>query len=371
MTELSHEEVRRLILHGQGLLDPPQGQSDCLAIIRQIGFVQLDSINVLERAHHLILGARMDRYRRPLLKQAVEGRTLFEDWTHDASLIPMESEPHWGVRRQRFAESIWANRWWNQRMGSNPSATQKKVLRRLEQEGPLPTRAFREKHHQREAWWGWTPEKTALEYCWRVGLLAVSGREGFEKVYDLAERVLPPVARRPDREQTLAWSCEQALQRLGLARTADLAAFWNFFQARELEPWCQENLESVEFEGESYWVRSDFGDLLDGPVPKRLRLLCPFDPLVRDRARLEKFFGFIYRFEAFVPRAKREYGYYVLPMLMGDRMVGRLDAKLERKKGELRVLGVWWEPGERAKMGALNQELSRLARRLGAERVVL
>ncbi len=370
MLELSKAQARRLILHGQGLLDPPQSQTDCLAIVQQLGYVQLDSINVLERAHHLILGTRMDRYRRPLLKQAVEKRTLFEEWTHDACLIPMEFEPHWGVRRERFAQSIWANRWWKNRMGTDPAATQRKVLRRLEKEGPLPTRAFREKGRQREAWWGWTPEKTALEYCWRVGLLAVSGREGFEKIYDLAERVLPPVARRPDREATLAWSCEQALQRLGLARTSELAAFWNFFNARELEPWCQESLAQVGFEGEAYWVRPDFESLLERPAPGRLRLLSPFDPLVRDRARLERFFDFFYRFEAFVPRLKREYGYYVLPMLMGERLVGRLDAKFERKRGELRVLGVWWELGERAKTVALDRELARLARRLGAERVV-
>ena len=183
------------------------------------------------------------------------------------------------------------------------------------------------------------------------------------------ERVLPPLERRPSREETIAWSCEEAIKRLGLATTPELAAFWYFFKSSELSEWCESCLPKVEVDGQVHWVRPDFETILKAKAepPKRLRLLCPFDPLVRDRKRLERFFGFGYRFEAFVPRTKRAYGYYVLPMLVGDKFVGRLDAKLHRKEGVLEVLGCWWEG--RTNESALQKELKRLAARIGAERV--
>lgn len=374
MESLSLEQARRLMMAGQGLLRPPNKSADCAELIRGLGYLQIDSINVLERAHHLTLGSRWDGYRRPLLKRAFEqDRALFEGWTHDACLIPVEHEPHWGVRRERFRNSSGANKWWTGRLGNNAAALQAQVLKRIEVEGPLPTRAFRTKEQKRGAWWGWTAEKSALEFAWKVGLLAICRREGFEKVYDLSERVLPPISKRPSREQTVAWSCSEAITRLGVATTRQIAAFWHFFKAAEIEPWCRAHLPQVLVDGEIMWARPDYGDLVDKlkPAPRRLRLLCPFDPLIRDRARMERFFGFPYRFEAFVPKAKRQYGYYVLPMLMGERLVGRLDAKLHRKTSTLEVLGCWWEPGERSKDKLLASELKRLAQRIGAQNLVL
>ena len=371
METLSPVQARRLILEGHGLLESPARQQDTGELVRQLGYVQLDSINVLERAHHLTLGARWDGYRCHHLKRLFEqDRAVFEDWTHDACLIPMEQEPHWDVRRERFKTSVVANQWWQNRMGSDPKKTQNEIVKRLEKEGPLSTSAFRKKERKRKAWWGWTPEKTALEFSWRTGLLAVRARDGFEKIYDLAERVLPQVDKRPEREETLAWSCQEALKRLGLATTGELAAFWYFFKPAELRDWCESCLSKVSVEDQTYWVRPDYKEVLSNAAepPKRLRLLCPFDPLVRDRKRLERFFGFEYRFEAFVPSQKRVYGYYVLPMLVGDRFGWRLDAKLHRKEGVLEVLGCWWEG--RSSEAALQKELQRLARRIGAERVV-
>lgn len=370
---LSLDEARQLILHGQALLRSPAKAQDCAQVIRELAYLQLDSINVLERAHHLTLGTRMDHYRRPMLKQAHESeRALFEDWTHDACLIPIEFEAHWQVRRERFLRSQNASLWWRERMGDKPERIQREILSKLEIEGPLPTRAFRREKSEREPWWGWAPEKAGLEYLWRSGRLAISGREGFEKVYDLAERVLPQSNYRPSTQETLEWCCREALQRLGLATTAELAAFWHFFKAQEIEAWCREELEQIEVEGKAYWLRPDYAEVLNQQIeaPKRLRLLCPFDPLVRHRDRLQRFFGFSYRFEAFVPKAKRRFGYYVLPMLSGRQMVGRLDAKFLRKEGVLSVLGCWWEEGQKPKTRALEQELQRLKRRIGAQRVL-
>ena len=369
LESLSIQEARQLILHGQSLLHNPASAQNCTELIRQLAYLQLDSINVLERAHHLTLGTRMDHYRRPMLKHAFEKeRALFEDWTHDACLIPIEFEGHWQVRRERFLRSQEASLWWKERMGGKPARVQREILSKLELEGPLPTRAFRRERSEREPWWGWAPEKAGLEFLWRSGRLAISGREGFEKVYDLAERVLPPRTFRPSTQETLEWCCREALQRLGLATTAELAAFWHFFKAQEIESWCREDLPQIEVEGKAYWVRPDYAEVLAErrEPPKRVRLLCPFDPLVRQRDRLERFFGFNYRFEAFVPKAKRRYGYYVLPILAGPEMVGRLDAKLFRKEGVLKVLGCWWEEGQKPKTRALERELERLKRRIGA-----
>jgi uncharacterized protein len=365
---LSLTQARKLLLFGQGLTVSPARKRSVPDLVQQLGYLQLDSINVLERAHHLTLGARWDGYRRPYLRKAFErDRELFEGWTHDACLIPMDSEPHWNVRRERFRNSSGANHWWRERMGPNPGEIQNQILKRIENEGPLPTSAFRKKGRKRKAWWGWTPEKSALEFSWRIGLLAVHSRKGFEKVYDLTERVLPRVANRPSIEETLAWSCREALLRLGIATTKDLAAFWYFFRTAELEDWCRSCLTKVSVAGQEYWVRPDYERVLENKnePPRRLRLLCPFDPLVRDRQRLATFFNFHYRFEAFVPKAKREYGYYVLPMLCGERFVGRLDAKFHRNTGTVEVLGCWWEGREQP--AKLEKDLARLARRIGAD----
>ena len=372
MTSITQAQVRKLCLEGADLLRSPGEKTTVAEVIRHLGYVQLDSINVLERAHHLILGARIDSYQPQALKETFEvERQLFEQWTHDACLIPVESRPYWWVRHQRFRSSTWGSRWWNGRMAPRPEELCQKLLARIEEEGPLPTRAFRESESKRGAWWGWTPAKTALEFCWRTGTLDTHSRQGFEKVYDLPERIYPTYETLPTLEETKAWCCREAIQRLGVATTSEIAKFWDFFVAKDLQDWCSSNLDSADVGGKTMWIRSDWGEVLQSaPKPgRRLRLLSPFDPLLRDRDRLSRFFDFQYRFEAFVPKAKRRHGYYVCPLLQGEKVVGRVDCKLERKAGFLRVLGTWWEPGGRPQTKALGAELKRLAKRLGTGEV--
>jgi len=213
-------------------------------------------------------------------------------------------------------------------------------------------------------------------------------REGFQKVYDLTERVLPDhhALPCPDRDQHLEWACATAAERLWVFTPKELADFWDSIEAPEAKSWCTAAVKAgrivpVEVEGADGMVRPAFA-LADWEArlaklpdpPERTRLLCPFDPILRDRTRALRRFDFDYRFEAFVPEPKRQYGYFVLPILEGDRLVGRLDPKLHRDRGLLEIKGLWWESGVRptqARKRALTEALERLATFVGAEAIQL
>ncbi len=238
-------------------------------------------------------------------------------------------------------------------------------------------------------WWGWKPAKAALEYLWWRGDLTVAARRNFQKLYDLTERHLPDaVATEPLTEEAYVdWACAAALQRLVVATPRELRDFHYAVSAAEAEAWCEReaakgNVQRVALQdrnGElprAAYALPDWRRRLAraasalGRVEDRIRWLSPFDPVVRDRKRLERLFGFRYRFEAFVPAAKREYGYYVLPLLRGDTFVGRVDTKHHRKESELEVKGVWWEDGRgrtKTEHRLLEESLERLAIFVGAD----
>jgi len=383
--------ARRLFLGAQELLgDPTRRVTPALVqrTIERMGFVQVDTINVVQRAHHHILCSRLDGYRpRHLARLLERDRKLFEHWTHDASVIPAAWYPHWKIRFRRYAEQWHApDSWWAQRMGGKPKKVTAHVLDRITKEGPLMSRDFEHDGPPgKNTWWGWKPSKAALEHLWRVGRLAVKARVNFHKIYDLSERVLPDhhAAEAPDPDEHVAWAAHAALERLGFATAAEIAGFFRAVSITDVRAWCRE----AEGRGEIVPV---LVETADGSAPRReyalpdwrtrvarcpdpparCRVMSPFDPVMRDRARALRRFGFDYRFEAFVPAPKRRYGYYVLPILEGDRFVGRLDAKLHRDRGELEVRGLWWEDGvriTRARHAALEAALHRMAEPLGAD----
>ena len=389
---IPNKTARRLFLSSHGLCRPPKRKLDAaglLDLIESIGFVQVDSINTVERAHHMILFARNQTYRHKLLTRLLERESaLFENWTHDASIIPSAFYPYWQTRFARERERLRA-RWQTWRRGDYESLLDE-VLARVREEGPLMARDFEAEGGKKKAgdgWWDWHPAKTALEYHWRTGSLAVAKREAFQKVYDLSERVIPACHRdaAPSREEAIDWACREALQRLGFATSGEIAAFWGLVTPAEAADWCAARLgkEILEVRVEqqagakpraTYTTPELIERLAEPPEPPgRLRALSPFDPLLRDRARCERLFGFDYRIEVFVPEAKRRYGYYVFPLLEGDRFVGRIDMKHERADGALRVKALWLEPKVRWSKGraaALESELERLRRFTGAERLV-
>ena len=388
---ISNRAARRLLLASQGLADDPTRRLDdagLLALIERLGFVQLDSIKTVERAHHHILFSRNQSYRREQLDRLLAPEAaLFENWTHDAAIIPARFYPFW---RHRFARdrSKLAERWrrWR-REGFEDYLTQ--VRARIAREGPLMARDFgRERKKNAGGWWNWHPEKTALEYLWRTGALAVARREGFQKVYDLPERVIPKQyrGRPPARKAFIDWTCRGALARLGVATPGELAAFWGALTPAEAGAWCAAQLGNgvprvlVEpadgAKPRAAFAAAETLERLDGlpKPPPRIRALNPFDPVVRDRARLERLFGFRYRIEVFVPAAKRQYGYYVFPLLEGERFIGRIDMTHDSRNGNrdggvLKVTGLWLEPQvamTRGREAKLQAELKRIQRFVGA-----
>ncbi len=378
---ISNRAARRLFLDRHGLCRPPPGER-LAGLIERLGFVQVDSIATIERAHHMILASRRRSYRPRQLDHLLERRrALFEHWTHDASVIPMSFYPHWRLRFRRDAEMLRA-RWRSWRRAGFEERFDD-VLERIREHGPVMARDFEGGRQRTEAgWWDWHPSKTALEFLWRTGSLAISRREGFQKVFDLAERVVPDAYRSmaPGEEETLDWACSGALDRLGFATPREIASFWDTASLAEARAWCAAQdagmLMEVEVEGarpgqiRRLFARPDIGEQAErAPEPPGgVRVLSPFDPLLRDRRRAEWLFGFRFRIEIFVPEAKREYGYYVFPLLEGDRLIGRID--MRRKEGRLRVIALWPERGVRlgkGRMDRIGRELDRIARFAGCD----
>jgi uncharacterized protein YcaQ len=366
------------------LTDPPTGGakgSDLYALIHRLGFVQLDSISTVARAHDMILYSRRPSYRVNNLKRLYENdRALFEHWTHDAAVIPMEFYPHWRLRFRRDAETLKA-RWRNWRRDGFEERFHT-VLQHVRDHGPVSSSDVgTDEKKGSGGWWDWHPSKTALEYLWRSGALTVVGRDGFQKRYDLTERVIEiGLQNDPDPDVTVDWLCNAALDRLGFATSGELAAFWATATTAEAKDWCVRNLEegaiipldviSDDGRPRRCFARPDIQDLASSiaPPPGRVRILSPFDPALRDRNRAQRLFGFHYRIEVFVPAAKRIYGYYVFPVLEGDRLIGRIDMKAHRESGRLAIAAFWPERGVRwldARARRLSSELERVARFAG------
>ena len=391
MLTLTNAEARRVFLDRHRLSEPPQGAAagdDLLEMIESLGFVQLDSINTVARAHDLILFSRRPRYRPKALKTLYErDRKLFEHWTHDAAVIPMRFYQHWHLRRQRDAERL-KSRWSKDRREGFEKQFQI-VLDQIRENGPVcSSDVGKDEKRGSGGWWDWHPSKTALEYLWRSGALCVVGRDGFQKRYDLTERVLEEhlcdPSNAPHTQEVIEWCCDQALARLGFATHGEIAAFWAHITPAEAKAWCeaecaQGRLEQVQITGADGSVKLAYARpgldedpaLEIGPT-NRLRILSPFDPALRDRKRAERLFGFTYRIEVFVPEPQRKFGYYVFPILQGDRLVGRVDMKAFRDQDVLRVRALWSEGNIRwgkARQSAFEGELDRVKRLAGVERV--
>jgi len=384
---IPNDQARKIFLERQRLSDPPGRaltKAGLLQLIDDLGFVQVDSIATVERAHHMILFSRNQTYKREHLAALLEkDRELFEHWTHDASIIPARLFRYWKHRFRR-REPIIAERWkkWH---GENFDAAFEETFRHIAENGAIMSRDMKVESHKSGGWWNWHPNKTALEYYWHTGKLAIVGRVNFQKVYDLMERVIPPHHYEPEvsHEEFIDWACRSALKRLGFATSGELSAFWDLVTPQEAKDWVTDHRDeltevligsanggrprpSFAFEG----FPETLGTIPEPPA--RVRVLSPFDPLLRNRDRAERLFDFFYRIEVFVPEPKRQYGYYVFPLLEGDRMIGRIDMKADRKADALDVKRLWLEKGVRASAGRLEKleaELLRVSRFAGVDKV--
>jgi len=388
---IGNRDARRIFLHRHLLSDAPQGPAsgnDLLQLIQGLGFVQLDSINTVARAHDLILFSRRQRYRPQALKTLYErDGALFEHWTHDAAVIPMGYYPHWELRRQRDAQML-RQRYKNWHQHDFEGRFQS-VLDQIRAQGPVSSSDVgQDEPRSNGGWWDWHPSKTALEYLWRAGALCVVGRDGFQKRYDLTERVIDAAlcdpSQAPDAAQTIDWCCNGALDRLGFATPGELAAFWAHISPAEAKAWVQREqaagrVEQVQIAGADGTIHRSFArpglasdPAIDMAPTARLRVLSPFDPALRDRKRAERLFGFRYRIEMFVPAPKRVYGYYVFPILQGDSIIARVDMKAHRDRDTLVVRALWPEPGSRwgkGKQAAFEAELARIIRLAGVSQI--
>ncbi len=346
--------ARRIALAAQGFADrAPTGPPDRRHLRRVLGrtqLLQMDSVNVFERAHYLPLFSRLGPYDKGLVDRAAyRGRELFEYWGHEASLLPVALHPllRWRMARAEALEEGWGGPL--RIMRERPEFVAE-VLRRVQDEGPVTAGTLHGGATSGGPWWGWNDTKVALELLFWSGRVATATRRSFERVYDVTERVLPaevlalPTPSREDAQRELV---RLAARAHGVATERDLrdyfrlrveearAAVVDLVQAGELLP-----VEVEQWRQPAYlWVGT--------AMPRRVRasaLLSPFDPLVWERSRASRLFGFDYRIEIYTPAVKRVHGYYVLPFLHDERLQARVDLKADHKAGVLRVLAAWREP---------------------------
>jgi uncharacterized protein YcaQ len=384
---LDNRQARRLFLHRHALTETggPATGAALLDLIRRLGFVQVDSINTVARAHHMILHARRAAYRPEALDRLHRAGAVFEHWTHDASVIPTEFYPHWKLRFPRSEARIRAR--WPAWQGPDFAREADNVLAHVRDKGPSGTAEVGEGEERSSGgWWEWNPSKTALEYLWHTGRLAIARREAFRKIYDLPERVIPEphYSTAHEAEATIDWAANAALDRLGFATPGEIWQFFNKLTPAEAKAWtdlalARGEVVEVEVEGHDGTRRRAvarpevLAQAEAAPeAPAIARILSPFDPALRDRARAERLFGFFYRIEVFVPAPKRKWGYYVFPVLEGDRLIGRIDMKAERDADRLHVAAFWPEAGVkpgRGRLARLDAALDRTRRLAGVASV--
>lgn len=386
---LDNRPARHLFLDRHALIEPPTGSAgtgEMQALIERLGFVQVDSVQTVARAHHMILWSRRQRYRPATLARLLErDRSIFENWTHDAAVIPTRYFPYWHEKFHRSRKRMEER--WPKWQGNTFMGECDEVLDRIARHGPLSaSEAGGGKSGSGGGWWEWHPAKAALEYLWRSGRLAIAKREGFRKFYDLTEKVIPePLRAAAENGVTLKWACSAAIDRLGFATHGEIAAFWDVFSPAEVRDWCLSEIAAGRLiEGRfmgadgRLWRSYARPDIMEAaartsePPSTRIRILSPFDPVLRDRKRAERLFGFRYRIEIFVPEPKRTYGYYVFPVMEGARLIGRIDAKALRERDCLSVRAFWPEAGiamGKARIARLEAELERLARFSGCATV--
>lgn len=377
LIKIDNKTARHLWLHTNLLADNPTGPLDLKGLIEALGFVQLDTIQVVARAHHHILWSRNQNYREPMLDKLLRDRQIFEHFTHDASVLPMACLPYWQRQFRRKKEEIDRKNWFKSMVNADGRQA---ICDRIRKQGPLSTHDFDTKIKGQKQMWGRPPHKLALDYMWYAGELATSHRDGFTKFYDLADNVFPHALRQItlDDQTKTDWLCRQALMRLKFATIGEIQNFWDAVSNQEAKDWLSDaknELVDIEIETANKQAYRGFAfqNIEDKiaqlkPPTSRLRVLNPFDPAIRDRQRLLRLFNFDYRVEMFVPEQKRQWGYYVFPLLEGDRFVGRIDMKANRKQSQLKVKKLWQEPGVKwssARQQKLDSELARIARFVG------
>lgn len=338
-----------MALDAQGLLQAQpygRGLAGARAAIRHLGYVQIDTISVVERAHHHVLHSRVPNFTPVMNNQMLLDRDIFEYWTHAAAFIPINdfrfSLPY------KHAIKSGQTHWFK----TPDKKLMKELLVRIASDGPLRSRDLEANTTKRAGWWDWKPAKKALEQLYMQGDLMVSNREGFQKTYDLTERVLPAQVNTamPSTEEFAAHMLDQQLRCHGLASLKGLSYLRRDKTLRAAiktlvdERVAQGSLEQLQLSSGEVFIAE--AGALERPLPrlsKRLLILSPFDNCVIQRERLKVLFEYDYQIECYVPEAKRKYGYFSLPLLYRDQFIGRMDCKVHRKERHLEIKSLHFE----------------------------
>lgn len=350
--------ARRVAIAAQGLARPrptvPPTRAHLRSVLRHTGLLQIDSVNVLARAHYLPVFSRLGPYDLDLLDRAGSRapRLVVEYWAHEASLIPVEDHRLFHWRMQRAEQDAWGP----MREAARSPERLQAVVDLVGEHGPLTASDLERLHtgssgSAKGPWWDWSHVKATAEYLFWDGTLSAAGRRGFERVYDLAERVLPADALHvpvPDRATAQAELVYKAALSMGVATAKDLRDYYRLpaLDAREAIAALVDDgrLVPAEVEGWSHPAFTTPAVVVPRAVTARA-LLAPFDPLIWNRERVERLFGMRYRIEIYVPKEQRVHGYYVLPFLLDDALVARVDLKADRQAGVLKVQSSWFEDG--------------------------
>lgn len=346
--KISAKEARRLIVSATGLGKQHsfgKGKNAVYQTIDHLGYVQIDTISVVERAHHHVLATRVAGYRNDWLDKLLAERKVLEYWAHAAAYLPMEDYRFTLPIKRFFGEH--RDRW-----PKSDKQLMQRVCDRIREEGPLMARDFEgDPARKGEGWWDWKPAKLALERLFLQGSLVTIGRKGFQKIYDLPENVIPGHVntREPAPEEYAEYLINRSMQSLGLATESEIS-----YLRKNIRPAVRKILRQKVESGELLQVQVAGLEHLQFFAKKslaqetvrispRVYILSPFDNLTIQRNRLVNFFGYDYQIECYVPEKDRKYGYFCLPLLYGDRFIGRIDAKADRKDGRLIIKNLHFE----------------------------
>jgi uncharacterized protein YcaQ len=351
------DAARRTAVAAQGFTDPrPTGTATrrhLLRMLSRVQLIQLDSVNVAVRAHYMPVFARLGPYPMDLIDDAAwtdtsrKPRLLVEKWAHEASLIPVEDWPLVHLSKRAG--------WWRHYgkvVERNPGLVQE-ILAAVKERGPIGAGTLERDlvgpvKREKGGWWNRSDVKHICEYLFGIGELTTGTRRSFERLYDLTERVVPPeiLTQKVPQDEGARALTERAARAMGVATEAELRDYYRLapdVNRRAIDELVDANVLTPTLVGERKMFRH-----VDARTPRKITgraLLCPFDPLIWERDRTERLFGFRYRIEIYVPEAKREFGYYVFPFLLDGKLVGRVDLKSDRTAGVLRVQGAWSESG--------------------------
>ncbi|MDA8792155.1 winged helix DNA-binding domain-containing protein [Bacteriovoracaceae bacterium] len=339
---ITQTEARKLFIHGQALNKTTHSAYD---VLLNLGYVQIDTISVVERSHHHVFWSRFPKYKKSDLEGLINSRKAFEYWAHAAAYLPMKDYRYSLFLKERF-KNIDGSSWW-----PRDKKVMKHVLKRIQQEGPLLSRDFKQESSKKNGWWDWKPAKKALERLFMEGELEITRREGFQKVFDLSRRVIPKniSLKVPSKEEYCRYMIDRTLKHhtfaseleMSYLHKSDLKKIVN----KEVKNLVEDKkLVELNISGldNTYYIYIENLELKP-KITSRLQILSPFDNMVIQRKKLLDIFNFDYQIECYVPAKKRKYGYFTLPVLVDQKFIARIDCKVNRKDKSLVVISYNWE----------------------------